>query len=506
MSTSTSTPTTTINEDEIRRLNALAVEVEIDTIIIGERIRRDFSHVPLLAESIKNEGLIQPVVLTYDRRLIAGGSRIRACKLLGWKTIRAVFRGVLDEAQLVVLEATENNARQDLTWQERCLSVDKVHRLRSTNAALSGERWGVRETGQLIGQSVGSISIATTIAERLHANDEEIWKCDSVQDAFRILARRREDEANALIARATIPGAKPVVKYTGPTVPVVPDVGDIFSSSSAPISVFTPGVSGPEDDGERPGESAAPTGLVVPLSEMLHHGDAVEYLKSVPEGTFDHCITDWPYAIDMDNLNANNVHGGLANLQSVVKEHDVDDNLSLQRAIVPEIYRTLKPGGFFITWMDVMHWNPTYDLCVAAGFGVQRWPLVWMKTSACMNQSAQTNFTKNYEIAIVCRKGVANLIRPQSSSIWTGGNDTEAKALGHPFTKPFGLWNWIMDAVCIRGQHILEPFAGRGSMLIPSIKRGLRVTAVELNQEHYNALVVNVSSVYKSLDPNVKFT
>lgn len=504
MSSTTSTPAT-LSNDEIQRLNSLAVEVEIDSITIGDRIRRDFSHVPDLAESIKNEGLIQPVVLTYNRKLIAGESRIRACKTLGYKSIRAVFRGVLDESQLVVLEATENNARQNLTWQERCLSVDKVHRLRSTNAVLSGERWGVRETGALIGQSVGSISIATTIAERLHANDQEIWNAESIQDAFRVLARRKEDEANALIAAATIPSAKPVVKYTGPTAPAVPPVGDIFSPGSTPVSVFTPGVTPPEDDGERPGETA-PKGLVVPLSQMLIHGDAVEYLKSVPEGTYDHCITDWPYAIDMDNLNANNVHGGLANLDSVIAEHGVTDNLRIQRAIVPEIYRTLKPGGFFITWMDMMHWNPTYDLCIAAGFGVQRWPLVWMKTSACMNQAANTNFTKNYEIAIVCRKGTANLIKPQSSSVWTGGNDTEAKALGHPFAKPFGLWNWVFDAVCIRGQHILEPFAGRGSMPIPAVRRGLRITACEVNKEHFNSLIVNVSNTYKSLDPNVTFS
>jgi DNA modification methylase len=238
---------------------------------------------------------------------------------------------------------------------------------------------------------------------------------------------------------------------------------------------------------------------------MLIHGDSVKFLETVPEGTFDHCITDWPYAIDMDNLNANNIHGGLKDLASVVEEHDVDENDALQLAIIPLIYRALKPNSFFITWMDMMMWNKTHDRMVAAGFKAQRWPLVWHKTSSCMNQSAQTNFTKNFEIAIVARKGTPTLIRPQASSVWTGSNDIESKALGHPFVKPFGLWNWLYDAVAIRGQHILEPFAGRGSMVIPAIRRGLAVTAVECNEEHYNALVVNVSGVYKTMDPKVEF-
>jgi DNA modification methylase len=208
----------------------------------------------------------------------------------------------------------------------------------------------------------------------------------------------------------------------------------------------------------------------------------------------------------MDYLNANNVHGGLKNVATVSAEHTVEGNMSLHSLVVPEFFRVLRPNGFFITWTDFMQWQRGYDLSVEAGFAVQRWPLVWHKTSSCMNQTAQYNFTKNYEIAMVCRKGPATLVKPQSSSLWTGSNDIEAKALGHPFAKPFGLWNWLYDAVTIRGNHILEPFAGRGSAVIPALRRGLQVTAIESNSDHHSALVVNISNLYKSLDPTVTFS
>lgn len=496
-----------VADAEIARLNSLAVEVDIDSITIGQRVRRNFDHVPSLAESIKEEGLIQPIVLTYDRKLIAGESRIRAHRLLGLKTIRAVFRGVLDEAQLGVLEATENNARQDLTWQERILSVDKVHRIRATTSALSGESWSLRETGKLLNQAKSKVALATYLAEYLHKNDQAVWKADSAQDAYRILCKRREDEVNALIAKSTIPTPKPVAKYTGPTEVKIPSVtdADFLSTPSVP---FTPGISGPTDDDELPGQVPTSGPTEVPLSRMLLKEDSEDTLnriKEIPDSTQDACITDWPYAIDMDHLNANNVHGGLRNLDSVIKEHDVDKNKNLQSRIIPEIYRVLKPNSFFITWMDIMTWQETYDACVAAGFKVQRWPLIWLKTSPSMNQSAQFNFTKNYEIAIVCRKGNATILTPQASSVWTGSNDTEAKALGHPFAKPFGLWDWVYTATCKRGDNVLEPFAGRGSALIPAIRRGLKITAIECNQQHYDSLVVNISNVYRSLDPNCKF-
>lgn len=497
------------------RLNGLAIEIPIADITIGERVRKDFSHVPQLAESIREDGLIQPIVLDYNRRLIAGESRIRAHRLLGLTTIRAVFRGVLDEAQLVVLEATENNARKDLTWQERIMSVDKVHRIRATNAALAGEVWGVRETGKLLGQGKSNIALATCLAEYLHANDPEITAASGPREAYSILMARQAKEADRLIAAMTIPG-KPVgstTKYTGPVptpakpLPVPGAEGDAaFFGEGGPTTVmtpFTPGVGGLETDSEDP--TGPSVGTVVPLSEMLHCADAVLFCKGITADSFDHIITDWPYGIDMDMLDHQNPHGGMKNIEVTRDQHDVQENETLHAAILPELYRILKPGGFFITWTDAMQWQRNYDLMERAGFRVQRWPLVWHKTSACMNQAANVNFTKNHEIAIVCRKGNASLSRPQPSSIWTGGNDTETKALGHPFAKPLELWGWLFDAVARRGQTVLDPFAGVGSSTIAAINRGLRPVACELVKDHYEKMVVNVSNVYRSLDPKAKF-
>jgi ParB family chromosome partitioning protein len=43
--------------------------------------------IPALAASIRKFGLLRPVLITPDNRLIAGRRRLEACKLLGWKTI-----------------------------------------------------------------------------------------------------------------------------------------------------------------------------------------------------------------------------------------------------------------------------------------------------------------------------------------------------------------------------------------------------------------------------------
>lgn len=236
---------------------------------------------------------------------------------------------------------------------------------------------------------------------------------------------------------------------------------------------------------------------------MFHHGDAVSICKTFPSETFDAVITDWPYGIDMENLSQS---GGGKDVSTTAAEHDVEGNAVLQSAILPELFRVLKPNGWFITWTDMSVYAENVAQATAAGFKVQRWPLIWHKTSSCQNMSAQQNFTKNYEIALVCRKGTATLVRSQASSVWTGGNDSETRLLGHPFAKPAGLWEWLYAATCKRGDAVLDPFVGCGSSTLPAIRAGIRPVGIECNEQHFNTLNVNLQNFYKSLDPTCTFS
>jgi ParB family chromosome partitioning protein len=110
-----------------------------------------------LALSLKENGLIQPIVVNQDLRLIAGGRRLEAAKSLAWKAIDVVFRETLSEDELQVLELEENTKRADITWQERCLATAKIHAIKQRNAALDAETWGERETGALFNMSKGAV-------------------------------------------------------------------------------------------------------------------------------------------------------------------------------------------------------------------------------------------------------------------------------------------------------------------------------------------------------------
>ena len=59
----------------------------IDDIIVGERNRSDMGDIEGLAASIDDIGLLNPITVDEGGRLLAGGRRLAACKLLGWEHV-----------------------------------------------------------------------------------------------------------------------------------------------------------------------------------------------------------------------------------------------------------------------------------------------------------------------------------------------------------------------------------------------------------------------------------
>lgn len=96
-----------------------SIDVQIDKVKVGERMRSlDMVKVSELADSINQIGLINPITVDRDYRLIAGRHRLEACKLLGWMTIPAIILGG-DELAAELAEIDENLVRNELTALEQ---------------------------------------------------------------------------------------------------------------------------------------------------------------------------------------------------------------------------------------------------------------------------------------------------------------------------------------------------------------------------------------------------
>ena len=112
--------------------NGLLRELPVEWIQRGAyQPRRDFDPDALheLADSIKAQGLMQPIVvreLGEERfEIIAGERRWRAVQLAGLPTLSVLVRNVPDEA-VVAMALIENIQREDLNPMEEAIALDRL--------------------------------------------------------------------------------------------------------------------------------------------------------------------------------------------------------------------------------------------------------------------------------------------------------------------------------------------------------------------------------------------
>jgi len=83
-----------------------------------------------LAESIREHGIIQPLIVSRDEaggvRLIAGERRLQAARLAGLETVPVVFHEAADHTELLELALIENIQRADLNPIEEALAYRRL--------------------------------------------------------------------------------------------------------------------------------------------------------------------------------------------------------------------------------------------------------------------------------------------------------------------------------------------------------------------------------------------
>jgi ParB family chromosome partitioning protein len=451
----------------------------ITSIIVTERQRTDLGDLSSLMDSIRTYGVIQPIVLNQENRLIAGQRRLRACQALGMTEIPYVLRESLDEAELAELEFEEDVRRKDRTWQEKCLAVAKIHAYRKRNAVLASEDWGLRDTGELLEMDIATISHAIHIASALLTGDTEVATQPNMFNAFQVLLSRKAKEVekdilSVKVIKQTAEGQQDVFTSTTDPLPLEPEDGEYRSMFRRPLVEFLQ--TNPELTGKYRHL------LEGSVSVELVNGDCLEWLASRPDASIDHIYTDPPYAIDMDNIQQD---GGGMDVELVKDTHQVNENLVLLDKFISSIYRVLKPTAFLVFWCDQDNWGALKELATFSGFRVMRWPLTWCKSDVCQNMQANKNFTKSTEIAMLCAMPDAVLYETRPSNFIVASNDKKTYAVTNPFWKPLVVHKWILKAIAPIGATIVDPFAGCGSIPLACISNGYNIIAVEKDPTHF---------------------
>lgn len=170
----------------------------IDAITVNreKRQRQEDLDVSDLIPSIRDRGLINPIVLTRDGVLVAGERRLTACRSLGWTHISVQYAEDLDPIQLHLIELEENVKRKNLSWQDECLAVATYHELQRQ---VSPE-WGQDQTAEALGVSQQSISQKLVVAKELSSGNTRIAEAPKFSTAVSITERHAQRKRDSVIA------------------------------------------------------------------------------------------------------------------------------------------------------------------------------------------------------------------------------------------------------------------------------------------------------------------
>ena len=463
--------------------------LKLSEILVKDRIRVDLGDVEELANSILEVGQLQPIVVErlpeggeHKAALRCGGRRYAAFTLLSsnkvdlrgvdpetFSSIKVTWFEEMPEYKRIMIELEENFRRKTMTWQENALGIVRYHKAAVRGALRGGEKWSQAQTGALLSMSQANVSLAFTLSEYLLKRDEAIWECETANDAIKLITARGLDELQGeklrrlQLKQAEIANKAPVL--------APPTVAPVTGTTNSEVVAAKPIVS---DKVLITNES---------IVAMYSIGNCLDILPRF-KGIVNHIICDPPYGIEMENLTGDAV-------SRVADTHDVAANLQLLPQFIRAAYDVLPDDGFLCMWYDLDHHEKIHQWATSVGFRVQRWPLIWVKTTPCSNSQAQYNLTKVTEVCYYMRKSENAFLRRKGVPNYHQGPNPRNP--NHPFTKPDDLWGRVIEDVSVEGQVILDPFAGEGSCLAACVKRGRVPYGIEIDEKHVASAVSYIS-------------
>jgi len=434
--------------------------IALDDVIINDRIRGDLGDIDGMCTSIKEFGLIQPLVMirevdysVEDRlnefaepirflpRLVAGGRRYNALKRLGVKTLvhgkHFIWREEVqpqgeNEISLKMqgIELEENLRRKDLTWQEQVLGKQRLLEVmqRIYGPPQSGrlprdQRQG--RTNLEVHQGFGVNKLAAMLNESPATVSRDLKIAQVAKEAPTILQQSSKGSAERLLS--TVTKVHTMIK----------DAATVQQSNSS-------------------GEW------------ILYEGDFKANIDKIPEESVDFVYTDLPFGVDLSQMSKHDT--------GTVGYHDDRDVLLGDLVhVATESYRILKNDRFAVFWFGFNYYGELLSALESAGFTVNKVPFVWYKNTRS-TENPNARYGNAYDPAIVAMKGSPMFIRPGMQN-YLAQPAVQGKL--QIAQQPVELVERFLLDMTLPGATVVDFCAGSGTTGVAAVKAKRRVIMFE---------------------------
>lgn len=412
-----------------------------------ERFRKEMGEVDDLAESIKQHGQLQPIVITEDNELIVGGRRLAAC-LLNDLFVLCIRRENVNDLTLRILELEENIKRKDFTAGEQVLATRELHTLKQ-------EQHGKSTAGRLGGHTIKDTA---DILNKTHVSVlKDIELADLIDEFPELKNAKKKSEIRSAgqALRNVIKRSQGIAEFEG----VVTERSDVIK---------------------------------------LKHQDAREFMSSLKEDTVDLLITDPPYGINIDKI-AISAGGetGKRSTSGFKYDDETKSALALYGALAKESARFCKESAHAFIFVGPEHFWPVSVAFTATGWLVNPKPLIWIKGNAGQNNQPDYWPSSCYEMILMARKKDARLLK-QGLPDWFQFDPVKGKK--HDAEKPEAVVRELIQRTTLPSLVLCDPFAGSGAFLSAGLREQLMCIGSEILEDAYNVAMEKISKTLEELE------
>lgn len=444
--------------------------VAVSTIKSDGRQRTDYGDVTDLARSIKQYGIIQPIVLTRRDdgiHLVAGGRRLAACRSLGIVNLAHardfIWREELNDTsgklQLQAVELEENLRRKELHWSEAILAkqrlFDLMQQLHTGMSIAPGQErlrsgFSLRRLAEMLGENHSVTSRDLELAGYV-AKHPTLAQMPTKADALRKLG-----VAVTVAAMQTLAKTSKVPASNTPVSNVNKTNGDALTTGAVGEDVQTPPLSSPPCD-ER---------------WSLYEGPFQDNIIQVADGSCDLVVTDLPYNIGLGDSSAAH-SAGLGGFS--------DSNLDITQLcadVAVQSFRVLRPNRFGVFFYGMAYHQTLFDALTTAGFVVDVYPFIWLRDRSAPPDGF-ARYSKTYDPAFIASKGTPRFIRPNQANLVAIPSVRGPERL-HAAQKPVAVMQKFIEDMTTPNCVVLDMFAGAGTTGVAALRTGRKAILFEL--------------------------
>jgi site-specific DNA-methyltransferase (adenine-specific) len=219
------------------------------------------------------------------------------------------------------------------------------------------------------------------------------------------------------------------------------------------------------------------------MSWTIHHGDCLDVMRGIPDGSVDAIITDPPYGM--------NYQSAWRTDSSARKPKIAND----QRPFIwwlNDAYRVARGGGALVCFCEWRHQEVFRTAITAAGFTLKS-QVIWDREWHGMGD-LKASFAPQHDVIWFAVKGSFQFPGKRPRSV-VRCQRVAADELVHPTEKPVDLMRQLVAAVTPIGGAVLDPFAGSGSTGSAAVLEGRTFIGIEREAEYVEVAKARIAAI-----------